>query len=65
MICIILIDLLLNLIGKLTENFEDTEVTMKAEYLYQNAAGENAGRTLARNDLNNSEIDHMTTHVKK
>ena len=65
LICIILIDLLLNLSGKLTENFEDTEANNEAaEYLYQNAAGENTGRTLARNDLNNSEIDHMTTHVK-
>lgn len=62
LICIILIDMLLNLSGKLTENFEDNNE--EAEFLYQNAVGENQNRELGRNESNNGEVNHMTTHVK-
>lgn len=62
LICIILIDMLLNLSGKLTENFEDNNE--EEEFLYQNAVGENQNRELGRNESNNGEVNHMTTHVK-
>ena len=64
LICIILIDMLLNLSGKLTENFEDSDASEAAEALFQNAVGENQNRALARNESNNGEVNHMTTHVK-
>src|SRR6056300_32235 len=62
LICIILIDMLLNLSGKLTENFEDNNE--EEEFLYRNAVGENQNRELGRNESNNGEVNHMTTHVK-
>lgn len=65
LICIILIDMLLNLSGKLTENFETSDANNEAaKFLFQNAAGENQNRALARNESNNGEVNHMTTHVK-
>ena len=66
LICIILIDMLLNLSGKLTENFEDGDDANneKAEYLFKNAVGENQNRGFARNESNNEVVNHMTTHVK-
>ena len=65
LICIILIDMLLNLSGKLTENFEDGDANNEAaEFLFKNAAGQNQNRALARNESNNGEVNHMTTHVK-
>lgn len=65
LICIILIDMLLNLSGKLTENFETSDANNEAaEFLFQNAVGENQNRALARNESNNGEVNHMTTHVK-
>ena len=66
LICIILIDMLLNLSGKLTENFEDSDDANNeaAEFLFKNSVGENQNRALARNESNNGEVNHMTTHVK-
>jgi hypothetical protein len=57
--------MLLNLSGKLTENFETSDANNEAaKFLFQNAAGENQNRALARNESNNGEVNHMTTHVK-
>ena len=64
LICIILIDMLLNLSGKLTENFEESDASEAAKALFQNTTEQNQNAGSAKNESNNDEVNHMTTHVK-